>query len=162
MAQTRFQLYSDKWAVGQIADNSLNQIDSFSAGTVIPFGSAVMRTTVNNNLSEKKVSAFSGTTAGTCIGFAIRREMAFTGQYEINSQVDVLRVGRIIVITHVPVTIDQVACLFTDGAIGIATQDQSIPVGKFVNNSKQETINVNGVITTVNLAELQIDILENA
>lgn len=164
MTQTSFQLYSDKWAVGQIADNSINQIDSFIASTIIHFGSAVMRTVVDNVKSEKKVSAFSGTTAGTCIGFAVRREMELTGQYEIGDQIDVLRIGRIITIVKDSFNIkaDDLAYLYADGAIGNTTNDAHILIGRFITNHKIENININGVLTPSKLVELQIDMLTNA
>ena len=164
MAQTSFQLYSDKWAVGQIADNSINQIDSFVANTVIPFGAPVMRSTISNALSEHRVDISTSITAGTCLGFAIRREMEVTGQYQIGDQIDVLRVGRIVVVLHTElasVKVNDLAYIYADSGIGNTAQN-GLLVGRFVSNSRSETVNINGAPTVVNLAELQIDMLTNA
>ena len=161
MSQTSFKLYSDRFAVGQIADNSVKQIDSFISSTVISFGAPVSRTVVNNVISETNISLLSSITAGSCMGFAIRNNRQVTGQYEISKQVDVLRFGRIIVVTKEVVTVDQVAYVYADATIG-KTQANGLAVGNFVTNSIVQNIEVNGVITPLNLAELQIQLLKNA
>lgn len=164
MAQTSFQLYSDKWAVGQIADNSLNQIDSFISSTIIPFGGVVTRTVTNNVVSQNKVSWVPTTlpTAGSVIGIAIRREMEVTGQYEIGHQVDVLRFGRIIVIVPEDsnVKVNDLAYTYSDGAINNNANNGRL-IGRFLSDAKVETMFIAGELKSVKLAELQVDLLEN-
>jgi len=164
MAQTSFQLYSDKWAVGQIADNSLNQIDSFIASTKIPFGGVVTRTITNNVISQNKISWVSTAlpAAGSVIGIAIRREMEVTGQYEIGHQVDVLRLGRIIVIVPEDsnAKVNDSAYTYADGAIN-NNSDNGRLIGRFLSDAKAETMLIDGVSKSVKLAELQVNLLEN-
>ncbi len=161
MAQTNFQLYSDRFALGQIADNSLNQIDSFIASTVIPFGAPVMRVAG----SETKVAyPLTAVTQGICVGFAIRREMEVTGQYEIGHQIDVLRLGRIVVqiTTGQVATVDQKAYAYTIVSTIGSDPTNGLLVGRFTSNSIVQNISLNGVMTDVTLAELQITMLTNA
>jgi hypothetical protein len=142
--QTTYKLYSDRFAVGQITDTINRTIDgNFAAETVIDFGKPVKRGTDKEN----QVKILDGITAGLCIGFAVRNDERATGQYEINSQVDVLRQGRIAVTVKENVTVDADAYVYADATIGVTTAS-GLKIGKF-----------NTAASLGGLAELQINLL---
>lgn len=125
--QTSYKLLSDRFAVGQITDGSIRQIDGqLAAENVIQFGQPVRRGTDKEN----QVKVLDGITAGLCIGFAVRNEERVTGQYEIYSQVDVIRFGRIAVIVKEAVLVDDDAYVYADATIGKTTAS-GLKIGKF-------------------------------
>ena len=114
--QTSYKLLSDRFAVGQITDGSIRQVDGqLAAENVIQFGQPVRKGTDKEN----QVKVLDGITAGLCIGFAVRSEERITGQYEIYSQVDVIRFGRIAVIVKEAVLVDDDAYVYADATIVI-------------------------------------------
>lgn len=142
--QTIFKQYSDRYVVGQITDTTNRTIDgNFAAETVIDFGKPVMRGTDKEN----QVKILSSVVAGSCLGFAVRNEERVTGQYEIYSQVDVLRQGRIAVIVKEAVAVDDPAYVYADATIG-KTATSGLQVGKF-----------NTAAALGGIAELQFNLL---
>lgn len=142
--QTTYSLYSTRLAIGQITDKSLRQVDGFTAETIIQFGQPVKFGTD----ASKQVKVLDGVTAGLCVGFAVRNEQRTTGQYEIASQVDVLRLGRIAVAVKEAVAINDLAYVYADATIG-KTSASGLLVGKFLSAGAS-----NGAIV-----ELQIQLL---
>lgn len=99
--QTDFTNYlsSSPFLLGQVYDTSTCQIDSSVAKTVINFGQPV-----SLNSDGKTVSALYGSNTGglsvddaklAFFGIAISANSA--GQYDIGSQVSVMRMGRVVV-----------------------------------------------------------------
>jgi len=141
--QTTYKMYADQYLKGQVTDVSIHQIDGFTAEGVIQFGTPVQFGT----LYGEQVKTLADIAAGLCIGFAVRERKALTGQYEIASQVQILRLGRIAVEVKEDVNAGDVAYVYADATIG-KTEENGLVVGKFNTAGK-----ANG------LAELQVQLL---
>lgn len=100
--QTSYTQYQDELSLGNIADTSLRQIDSYLAQGVIGIGKAVVRGT---NPARQAVQAGTGVGQGALIiGIAIisqtvEQSSAGVVQYADKSAVPIMRKGRVVVET---------------------------------------------------------------
>ncbi len=124
--QNTYSIYSTPLVVGQLTDKSLKQIDGFTAETIIQFGQPVKFGT-----KQHQVKVLDAITAGICCGFAVRNEERTTGQYEISSQVDVIRLGRIAIVVKEAVAALDDAYVYADATIG-KTTNNGLKIGKFL------------------------------
>lgn len=88
--QTDFKTYSTPIILGQVADSSLNQIDSYAAEADIEFGTAIKRGTDK----EKQVLTSDGK---EFLGIALRNDLLAAGLYKAKAMVSVLTKGRVAV-----------------------------------------------------------------
>lgn len=88
--QTDFNTYSTPMIIGQRADCSLNQIDSFAAEAEIAFGTAIRRGTDK----AKQVLPSDGK---EFLGIALRDDLCTAGLYKAKTMVSVLTKGRVAV-----------------------------------------------------------------
>lgn len=100
--QTVYTLYNDPWALGQIADTSLRQVDSFLANGAVGIGKPVVRST-----DPARQCAQAGLATGQAaliFGIAlasqtIEQSSAGVVQYADKDTVPVMRKGRVVVET---------------------------------------------------------------
>jgi hypothetical protein len=117
-----FLTYSVPRLIGQVADTSLTQIDSYVAESTIEFGNAVMKDT-----SPIPNAVRNYTFNNTFLGVAIRNERQTTGNYPAKSMVSVLTFGRVVIKTPSAVFINYAAYAHNNGVIdGIATSGRVI------------------------------------
>lgn len=131
--QTDFNMYSKPFILGQRADCSLNQIDSYAAEIDIKFGTAVMRGTNR----DKQTIPSDGK---EFLGIALREELYTTGLYEAKRMVSVLTKGRVVVKVAEAVVAGDKAYLHADGSFsktrGIG-EAKGLEIGVFVSNQGQ-------------------------
>lgn len=86
-----FLTYSVGKLIGQVAETSLSQIDSYVAEDAIEFGAAVKRGTDK----AKQILALTGATG--FLGIAVRNEARYEGNYPADTMASVMTVGRVVV-----------------------------------------------------------------
>lgn len=133
--QTDFKTYSEPVALGQIADSSLCQIDSYAAESDIKFGEVVKR----GANPDKQVLPCDNITE--FLGVAIRNDICRRDHYVVKEIVSVMTKGRVVVITTEAVKAGDIAYFHADGKInkkkangnqegkeiGVFTSSQSSP-----------------------------------
>lgn len=124
-----FLTYSIPRLIGQNADTSLAQIDSYVAENAIEFGAAVERGTDGS----KQVKALSAN--AKFFGIAVRNEMRTEGNYPANTMVSVMTFGRIVVPAGVAVVAGDKATILDDGSFKKAGGTE---IGVYVSN--QDTV----------------------
>lgn len=133
--QTDFNMYSEPFIIGQRADCSLHQIDSYAAETDIEFGTAVMRGTK----SDKQVIPSDGK---EFLGIALRNDQNTTKLYNAKNIVSVLTKGRVVVMVTEAVLAGDKAYLHTDGTFNKnkgTNEKKGLEIGIFASN--QESAN---------------------
>lgn len=106
--QTDFNMYSKPFVIGQRADCSLNQIDSFAAEADIKFGTAVRRGTKK----DKQVLPSDGK---EFLGIALRDDIQRKNFYSAKNMVSVMTKGRVVVKVAEAVIAGDKAYLQADG-----------------------------------------------
>jgi hypothetical protein len=129
--QTDFNMYSRPFIVGQRADCSLNQIDSFTAEADIKFGSAVKRGTNK----DKQALPSDGK---EFLGIALRDDLATSGLYKPKTMVSVMTKGRVAVIAAEAVVAGDKAYLQTDGTFNKTKGEKGLEIGTFVSTQESE------------------------
>lgn len=110
--QTSYTAYNDPYQLGQIADTSLRQVDSFLAEGVVGIGKAVVRGT---DKERQAVQAGTGVGQGALImGIALMSQVieqtsAGVVQYATKAAVPVMTKGRVVVETAGAVVAGSVA-----------------------------------------------------
>ena len=122
-----FLTYSVPRLIGQVADTSLAQIDSYVAENAIGFGEAVKRGTD----SAKQVKKLDNIT--DFLGIAVRNERQTTGDYPANNMVSVLTFGRVVVKTGEAVVAGDKAYIHADGTFNKTAADGAL-IGIFMSN----------------------------
>ena len=125
--QEEFLTYSVPRLIGQVADTSLKQIDSYVAENEIGFGEAVKRGTD----TAKQVKKLDNIT--NFLGIAVRDEKQTEGKYIPNTMVSVMTLGRVVVKTTEPVVAGDKAYVHADGTIN-KTDASGLLIGMFMNN----------------------------
>lgn len=129
--QTDFNMYSKPFIVGQRADCSLNQIDSFVAEADIKFGSAVKRGTNK----DKQALPSDG---AEFLGIALRDDLATSGLYKAKTIVSVMTKGRVAVMTTEAVVAGDKAYLQTDGSFNKTKGENGLEIGTFASTQELE------------------------
>lgn len=106
--QTDFKTYSTPFILGQVADSSLKQIDSYAAEADIKFGAAVMRGT--NKDSQVMLS-----NGKEFLGIALRDDIQQRAFYPAKAMVSVMTKGRVVVRATEAVIAGDIAYLHPDG-----------------------------------------------
>lgn len=114
--QTDFEIYSKPFIIGQHADCSLTQIDSYAAEAEIKFGTAVMRGTDK----EKQVLPSNGK---EFLGIALRDNIQRNDFYSAKSMVSVMTKGRIVIKTTEAVIAGDKAYVHADGTFNKTATD---------------------------------------
>lgn len=122
--QTDFKTYSTAMLIGQIADSSLNQIDSYAAEATILFGTAVKRGTKK----DKQVLPNDGITE--FLGIALRDDICRSASYPKGSMVSVMTKGRVVVRTTEAVVAGEAAYVHADGTFNKTATD-GLEIGIF-------------------------------
>ena len=130
--QKDFKTYSIPTIIGQVADSSLNQIDSYVAEDDIKFGSVVKRGT------KKDKQALPNDGIKEFLGIAVRNDLSREGLYRAKDMVSVMTRGRVAVLTAEAVVAGDKAYFHADGTIN-KTQKDGIAIGSFA--STQESGN---------------------
>lgn len=153
--QTSYTAYNDPYQLGQIADTSLRQVDSFLANGVVGIGKAVVRST-----NPEKQCAQAGTGAGQgalIIGVAlmsqvIEQTVAGVVAYADKAAVPVMSKGRVVVETAGAVVAGAVANFvlasgkWDDAAVAAGIEAVVLIKARFVTGT-----------TAAGLAVIQID-----
>ena len=132
--QTEYKTYSTPMIIGQIADSSLNQIDSYAAEEDIPFGTAVMRGTDR----QKQVLQSEGK---EFLGIALRDDIQRDGCYPAKFMVSVMTKGRVAVIASEPVVAGDIAYLHSDGTFNKTKkvgEQNGLAIGIFASSQNSE------------------------
>lgn len=132
--QTDFKTYSTPMIIGQVADSSLNQIDSFAAEADIEFGTAVQRGTNK----ETQVLPSDGK---EFLGIALRNDLCVNGLYKSNSMVSILTKGRVVVKVAEAVVAGDTAYLQADGTFNKTEGEEGsegLVVGIFASTQESE------------------------
>jgi len=122
-----FLTYSIPRLIGQNADTSLSQIDSYVAENSIEFGEAVKRGTD----TSKQVKKLDNIT--DFLGIAVRNERRTEGNYPKNTMVSVMSFGRVVVHTTEAVVAGDLAYVHADGTFNKTATD-GLLIGTFMNN----------------------------
>lgn len=132
--QTDFNTYSTPMIIGQRADCSLSQIDSYAAEADIEFGTAIRRGT-------DKARQVLPSNGREFLGIALRNDLCADGLYKAKTMVSVLTKGRVVVkVTQVVVAGDK-AYLHADGTFNGAIGDgenKGLEVGIFASTQASE------------------------
>lgn len=124
-----FLTYSVPRLIGQVADTSLQQIDSYVAADTIAFGAPVIRV-LDKEKYIKHLDLL--TEPGSFLGIAVRNEMQTSGEYLENDMVSVLTFGRVVVTVNASVEAGDKAYLH-DGGIINGDGTSGIQIGTFIN-----------------------------
>lgn len=129
--QTDFKTYSTSMIIGQIADSSLNQIDSYAAETPIKFATAVKRGTKKSKqcLPLDGIESF--------LGIALRNDICRSDFYPKQSMVSVMTKGRVVVNTSEAVIAGDKAYVHADGTFNKTSED-GLEIGIFVSSQESE------------------------
>ena len=109
--QKDFNMYSKQFLIGQRADTSLCQIDSYAAESNIQFGSAVKRGTNK----DKQCLPLGDSTE--FLGIALRDDIQRVGWLKEKSMISVMTKGRVVVRTTAAVVAGDTAYVQADGSI---------------------------------------------
>ena len=128
--QTDFSMYSEPFVIGQRADCSLNQIDSYVAEANIEFGTAVKRGTTK----DKQVLPSDGK---EFLGIALRNDLCAAGLYKAKAMVSVLTKGRVAVMVTEAVVAGDKAYVHADGTFNKTAED-GLEIGTFASTQESE------------------------
>lgn len=122
--QTDFKTYMNPSIIGQIADTSLRQIDSYAAEATIQFGTAVKRGTKKDKqcLPLNSITEF--------LGIALRNDLCTGGNYPVGAVVSVMTKGRVVVKTTEAVVAGEAAYVHADGTFN-KTAENGLEIGIF-------------------------------
>jgi len=109
--QKDFKMYAEPFLIGQRADTSLCQIDSYAAEANIDFGTAVKRGTSK----DKQCLPLGASTE--FLGIALRDDLQRVGFLKTKSMISVLTKGRVVVKTTEAVVAGDIAYVHKDGSI---------------------------------------------
>lgn len=132
--QEEFLTYSVPKLIGQVADTSLAQIDSYVSeldllnDENIEFGAPVMRGTD----SSKQVKNLDN--KDKFLGIAVRNDARYEGHYPANTMVSVMTFGRVVVTTTTAVVAGDVAYVHATGKINKTATDGTA-IGVFASNT---------------------------
>jgi len=127
--QEEFLTYSVPKLIGQVADTSLAQIDSYVAEEdTIEFGAPVMRGTD----SSKQVKNLDN--KDKFLGIAVRNDARYEGHYPANTMVSVMTFGRVVVTTTTAVVAGDIAYAHATGKINKTATDGTA-IGVFASNA---------------------------
>jgi len=129
--QTDYNMYSTPFVIGQRADSSLSQIDSYAAEANIKFGTAVKRGTNKDKqcLPLDSITEF--------LGIALRNDLQRAGLIKEKSMVSVMTKGRVVVRTTEAVTAGDKAYVHADGTFNKDDED-GLEIGVFQSNQESE------------------------
>jgi hypothetical protein len=147
--QTSYNLYYDRLTLGQIADKTYTYPISLKAETIIRFGQAVVRGTVNQELNGRSPSVTGEIFRGISIKTPALEQVetaypntVSVGLYNIADSFSVMRKGRVAVKVLQDVGVDDPAYfVFSDADplnVGYFRKDDgggvadAVPTGKFV------------------------------
>ena len=141
--QKDFNMYSKQFLIGQRADTSLCQIDSYVAESNIQFGSAVKRGTNK----DKQCLPLGDSTE--FLGIALRDDIQRVGWLKENSMISITTKGRVVVRTAAAVVAGDTAYVHADGSInnisnineeGEVAEDEvaSVEIGIFASTQESE------------------------
>ena len=128
--QTEFSTYSKAMILGQIADTSINQIDSYAAEAPIVFGIAVKRGT------DKQKQILPLDNIEEFLGLAIRDDLCRDTSYPIGRVVSVLTRGRVVVKTSEAAIAGDKAYVHADGKFN-KTADDGLEIGVFTSTQSE-------------------------
>jgi hypothetical protein len=129
--QTEFKTYSVPFIIGQIADSSLNQIDSYASEADIKFGTAVRRGTNK----DKQVLPSDGK---EFLGIALRDDIQRKDFYAAKSMVSVMTKGRVVVKVAEAVVAGDKAYLHANGTFSKTAGEEGLEIGIFASTQESE------------------------
>lgn len=129
--QTDYNMYSKPFLIGQRADSSLCQIDSYAAEANINFGAAVKRGTSK----DKQCLPLDGITG--FLGIALRDDLQRAGFLKTKSMVSVMTKGRVVVQTTEAVIAGDKAYVHADGTFNKTAKD-GLEIGVFASTQASE------------------------
>lgn len=131
MQTQEFLTYSQPYLVGQVADTSLRQIDSFIAEGTVEFGTPVIRGT------DKTCQVKQSNSKTEFLGIAVRDVIQTSGNYPNKKMVAVLTKGRIVIKVKEEVEAGGEAYVYADNTIG-KTKAEGLKIGTFLNNAGKD------------------------
>jgi hypothetical protein len=140
-----FLTYSIPRLIGQHADTSLTQIDSYVAENVIGFGMPVIR-----GADPSKQVKPSGTEYTKTFGIAIRNDLRPEGEYPADTMVSVITFGRVVVRVNEAVKAGDKAYVHANNVFS-KTAAAGHQVGLFASN--QDTLNELAILEISNIGE---------
>jgi hypothetical protein len=141
--QKDFNMYSKQFLIGQRADTSLCQIDSYAAESNIQFGTAVKRGTTK----DKQCLPLGD--SRKFLGIALRDDLQRVGFLKEESMISVMTKGRVVVRTTAAVIAGDTAYVHADGSINNISKEaeeaveeravRAVRVGKAEKSEEEET-----------------------
>jgi hypothetical protein len=129
--QKDFNLYSTPLLIGQRADTSLSQIDSYGAEADIKFGAAVKRGT------KKDRQCLPLDDADDFLGIALRDDLQRTNLLKSASMISVMTKGRVVVQTSEAVVAGDKAYVHAGGVINKSKED-GLEIGVFMSSQAED------------------------
>lgn len=128
-----FLTYSKPYLIGQVADTSSRQIDSYAAEGEIEFGDPVIRGTDKSSQVKKSNSKTE------FLGVAVRNDTLSAGLYREKVMVSVMTRGRIVVKVKEDAEAGSDAYVYADATIGV-TKTDGLKIGTFFNSAAKDSL----------------------
>lgn len=133
MITQEFLTYSKPYLIGQVADTSLSQIDSYASEGTIEFGTPVVRGT------DKEKQVKKSDTKTDFLGIAVRNDTQSSGLYPDKTMVSVMTQGRVVVKVKEDAEAGSDAYVYADASIG-ATKAEGLKIGTFFNSATKDNL----------------------